>query len=103
MEQRLEGHDIALDVGPDDHGDDHSFSPIAYLEQHGADPAAMLEKTDWEDRKEDVLMTAMANLDDRSRDILTSRWLNEEKLRCMNWRTAVKSRRNASDSWKSTP
>jgi len=79
MEQRLEGHDIALDVGPDDHGDDHSFSPIAYLEQHGADPAAMLEKTDWEDRKEDVLMTAMANLDDRSRDILTSRWLNEEK------------------------
>jgi RNA polymerase sigma-32 factor len=38
-----------------------------------------LENSDWEDRKEELLMDAMAGLDDRSRDILASRWLVEEK------------------------
>jgi len=79
MEQRLDGRDVGLEPNPDDNGDDNAIAPIAYLEQHGADPALMLEKTDWEERKEDLLMSAMANLDDRSRDILACRWLNEEK------------------------
>ena len=79
MEQRLEGRDIGLEPSPDDNSEDNSFAPIAYLEQQGADPALMLEKSDWEERKEDILMAALADLDDRSRDILASRWLNEEK------------------------
>jgi len=79
MEQRLEGHDIGLEPNSDDSSDGQSFAPIAYLEQHGADPAILLEKSDWEERKEDILMTAMANLDERSQDILKCRWLNEEK------------------------
>jgi RNA polymerase sigma-32 factor len=79
MELRMEGHDIGLEPSSDDNGDEHSFAPIAYLEQHGADPAQMLENTDWEDRKEELLMNAMKKLDDRSRDILACRWLNEEK------------------------
>ena len=76
MEQRLDGHDISLE--PQEDNDDHP-SPIAYLVQHGADPAELLEQSDWEERKEDVLLTALAELDDRSRDILQSRWLTEEK------------------------
>ncbi len=60
MEQRLESHDIGLEPGSDDNGEDHNFAPIAYLEQHGADPALMLEKSDWEDNKEDKLMNALA-------------------------------------------
>lgn len=79
MEQRLEGHDIGLEPNTDDSNDDNNFAPIAYLEQHGADPAVLLEKTDWDDRKEDLLLSAMDSLDDRSRDILASRWLKEEK------------------------
>jgi RNA polymerase sigma-32 factor len=79
MELRMEGHDIGLEPSSDDNGDDHAFAPIAYLEQQGADPALLLENTDWEDRKEEMLMNAMANLDDRSRDILACRWLKEEK------------------------
>lgn len=79
MELRLEGRDVGLEPSGDDNSEDNTMAPIAYLEQHGADPAVMLEKSDWEDRKEDLLMTAMAGLDDRSRDILASRWLNEEK------------------------
>jgi len=79
MEQRLEGRDVGLEPSSDDSSEDNSIAPIAYLEQHGADPAQLLENSDWEGRKEDILMTAMANLDDRSRDILASRWLKEEK------------------------
>ncbi|MGZ4957632.1 MAG: RNA polymerase sigma factor RpoH [Methylomonas sp.] len=79
MERRLDGRDVGLEPHPDDSGEDHSIAPIAYLEQHGADPALMLEKSDWEDRKEDMLMNALATLDERSRDIMTSRWLMEEK------------------------
>ncbi|MDD4915002.1 MAG: RNA polymerase sigma factor RpoH [Methylococcales bacterium] len=79
MEQRLEGRDIGLEPGSDDNGDEAAFAPIAYLEQQGADPALLLENSDWEERKETLLMNAMADLDDRSRDILFSRWLNAEK------------------------
>lgn len=79
MERRLDGHDVGLEPTGDDSSDDHVQAPIAYLEQHGADPALLLENSDWEDRKEELLMDAMAGLDDRSRDILASRWLVEEK------------------------
>jgi RNA polymerase sigma-32 factor len=79
MERRLDGRDIGLEPNHDDDGEDSSMAPIAYLEQQNADPALLLEKTDWQDRKEDLLMSAMSELDDRSRDILTSRWLVEQK------------------------
>lgn len=77
MELRLDGRDIGLD--PSDEEGDNSVAPIAYLEQSGADPALLLENSDWQERKEDLMMTAFADLDDRSRDILASRWLAEEK------------------------
>ncbi|MDT4292193.1 RNA polymerase sigma factor RpoH [Methylomonas sp. MO1] len=78
MERRLDGRDIGLEPSGDD-SEDHAQAPIAYLEQHGADPALLLENSDWEDRKEELLMDAMDSLDDRSRDILASRWLVEDK------------------------
>ncbi|WNB73966.1 RNA polymerase sigma factor RpoH [Methylomonas koyamae] len=78
MERRLDGRDVGLEPTGDD-GEDQVQAPIAYLEQHGADPASMLEASDWEGRKEALLMDAMAGLDERSRDILSSRWLVEEK------------------------
>jgi len=78
MERRLDGRDISLEPVDDD-GEDTSVAPIAYLEQQNADPALLLENSDWQGRKEDMLMEAMEGLDDRSRDILTSRWLTEEK------------------------
>lgn len=78
MESRLDGRDIGLDLGDED-GDNNHYSPIAYLEQHGADPALALENSDWESRQEQRLVMALTTLDDRSRDILKCRWLNEEK------------------------
>jgi len=78
MERRMDGADVALEPSAEDE-DDRQVAPIAYLEQQNADPALLLENSDWQERKEDILVTAMAELDDRSRDILVSRWLSEEK------------------------
>lgn len=78
MERRLDGRDVGLEPSSDE-SEDNSIAPIAYLEQQNADPAQLLENSDWQNRKEDLLMDAMAELDDRSRDILASRWLAEEK------------------------
>jgi RNA polymerase sigma-32 factor len=53
--------------------------PAYYLEDNRYDPARQLEESDWEDNSTERLMTAMNRLDDRSRDILTRRWLAEDK------------------------
>ena len=78
MEQRLDGRDVSFEPLDDD-SEDNTMAPVAYLEQHNGDPALLLENSDWQGRKEDMLMEAMEGLDDRSRDILASRWLSEEK------------------------
>ncbi|WP_198245006.1 RNA polymerase sigma factor RpoH [methane-oxidizing endosymbiont of Gigantopelta aegis] len=79
METRLDGHDMAFDQPGDDVSDETNFAPVNYLEQRNADPAVILEKDDWQGHEEDLLSKAMANLDERSQDILTSRWLSSEK------------------------
>ncbi len=79
MEKRLDGRDMAFDLPMDDGSDDAVSAPIHYLEQQGADPAILLENEDWKGHKEDLLSSAIAELDERSRDILASRWLAEEK------------------------
>ncbi len=40
----------------------------------------MLAETQWDRRQQTRLATAIGQLDERSRDILACRWLNEEKL-----------------------
>ncbi len=79
METRLDGNDMAFDQPLDDSSDDNHYAPVNYLEQRQADPALLLEQNDWQDHEEDLLTTALAELDDRSRDILTSRWLSDKK------------------------
>ena len=78
MEKRLDGRDMTFDMPADATDDSHS-APVNYLEQQNADPAKLLENKDWKGHKETLLEKAMLKLDDRSRDILTSRWLNEKK------------------------
>mgnify|MGYP006292457927 FL=1 len=51
-----------------------------YLKQANADPAELLEESDWEENEQNRLISAIETLDDRSRDIVRSRWLSEEKL-----------------------
>jgi RNA polymerase sigma-32 factor len=78
MEKRLDGRDMTFDM-PADATDDSFSAPVNYLEQQDADPAKLLENKDWKGHKESLLKKAMLDLDDRSRDILACRWLNEKK------------------------
>jgi len=78
MESRLSGRDIGFDA-PTESDDDAPPAPVAYLEDHGADPYLQLADADQEEHQLDTLQHAMAKLDDRTRDIIRRRWLAEDK------------------------
>jgi RNA polymerase sigma-32 factor len=81
MEGRLSSQDVAFDAPEEsDEGDRELASPVHYLRQANADPADLLEEDDWGDYKQQSLIRAISELDDRSQDIVRSRWLSEEKL-----------------------
>ena len=79
MEKRMDNRDMAFDMPADDAAEDSYTFPASYLQQHGADPAVLLENADWEGREQDMLSEALAELDERSLDILSSRWLSDKK------------------------
>jgi RNA polymerase sigma-32 factor len=80
MEARMSGYDASLE-GDADQDDEHASytAPITYLADMRADPAAELESDEWEAHNSDRLHQALADLDDRSRDIVARRWLAENK------------------------
>jgi RNA polymerase sigma-32 factor len=77
MESRLSGGDIAFDMSTDD--DDEHYAPAAYLTDQRADPATALEVDDTQSQQLDTMVASLATLDERSRDIIQQRWLNENK------------------------
>lgn len=79
MEKRLDSRDSAFDLPADDSPEINFTAPASYLQQNNADPATLLEQEDWKDHKENLLTQAMSSLDDRSQDILNSRWLSDKK------------------------
>src|SRR3569833_3029287 len=79
MESRMSGYDASLYGETDDDGNESHTAPIAYLADMRADPAAQLESEDWEDHHSDKLHAALEDLDERSRDILSRRWLADNK------------------------
>ncbi|AIF49501.1 RNA polymerase sigma factor RpoH [Dyella japonica] len=78
MESRLSGRDIGFEA-PADAEDDAKPAPEAFLIDEGADPYDNVADADQADNQLDTLSTALRNLDERSRDIIQRRWLNEEK------------------------
>jgi len=79
MERRLSSRDAVFDPAPESSDDDRIFSPAAYLPSANSDPAVLVEKSDWDNDASARMKRAMITLDDRSRDILQSRWLTEHK------------------------
>ena len=79
MERRLTARDPGFDPLPDKHDDDRAFSPAAYLPSPDSDPSVLVEKTDWHDDATSRMREALTSLDERSRDILESRWLTDNK------------------------
>jgi RNA polymerase sigma-32 factor len=78
MESRLSGRDVAFDAPVDSDDDDSiAYSPSAYLQDMSHEPSDMLEHDDTASHNQQRLTSAMAELDERSRDILASRWLDD--------------------------
>jgi RNA polymerase sigma-32 factor len=78
MEGRLSAFDAGFDAGPDDDDESTTFlAPANMLEDKRFDPATMIEAADWEKTSVDNLENALVQLDERSRDILQQRWLDD--------------------------
>lgn len=79
MEGRLSSRDVAFDMPVDSDDDEAWQAPQYYLEDNSADPAMTVEAEDSARDGESRLHTALAALDERSRDIVARRWLAEQK------------------------
>jgi RNA polymerase sigma-32 factor len=80
MERRLASRDLSFDPVPmDSEDEDGSYGPASYLPSPDADPAEQVEAEEWDLDTSERLGTALARLDERSRDILQRRWMGEDK------------------------
>ena len=82
MESRMSSSDQAFDITDSD--DDStsmsgSFSPAQFLEDKSSDLSAEVESNNWDDHVNGQLFNAMSSLDERSQDIIRSRWLTDDK------------------------
>lgn len=68
---------MAFDA-PNDDDEDSLIAPSTYLASPTSDPAQLLEADDWSDQRTVALQESLEVLDDRSRDILMSRWMDDE-------------------------
>ncbi|HRN76793.1 sigma factor-like helix-turn-helix DNA-binding protein, partial [Ottowia sp.] len=75
MEKRLAGSEVLLDPAPHDDGE-QAFGPIAYLSDANYEPTAMIESAQRDVLATEGIATALKSLDERSRRIVTERWLN---------------------------
>ena len=75
METRLSGGDVLLDPAPSDDGE-QAFGPIAYLSDERHEPTAMIESAQRDALATEGIASALRGLDERSRRIVTERWLN---------------------------
>lgn len=83
MEMRMSSNDTAFDSEPSDHNSDNEHAhiiPANYLADHRYDPALQFEHFDSTEQNQQELHAALSQLDSRSKDIVTKRWLIENKV-----------------------
>ncbi|MDO9475217.1 MAG: RNA polymerase sigma factor RpoH [Pseudohongiella sp.] len=79
MEGRMASYDMAFDADADADDEEAYLAPAYFLEDNNSDMARDIEETEWEENQTNNLHMAMSQLDERSRDIINSRWLADEK------------------------
>jgi len=79
MENRLNNYDIAFDLSGDEDDDTAYLAPANTLTSNTPSPELLLEAQDTEQNNNHMLSEALQNLDDRSKAIVTRRWLIEPK------------------------
>ena len=80
MEGRMSAYDMAFDVEADNDDNMPHKAPAYFIEDKSSNIASNIENEEWEEVTNKQLHAAMSELDDRSQDILKSRWLSEDKL-----------------------
>ena len=79
MESRLTSGDMSFDAtSADDGSEKRALRPAEYLYHDDVDPAVAVENEDYADSQVTTLTAGMDELDERSRDILQRRWLNDD-------------------------
>ena len=77
MEKRMTGKDVHFDpLVPDD--ESGHYAPSMYLPADQDSPEEEAEKSEWSDRCHRLLYKGLAELDQRSREIIEARWLNDQ-------------------------
>ena len=84
MEGRMSAFDTSFDAEPDSDDENAYRAPAYYLEDQSSDLAVNLEEAEWEEVTNNSLHVALKELDERSQDILRSRWLSDEKTTLHN-------------------
>jgi len=79
MEGRLASFDASFDGDPSD-DEDASHAPAQYLVDSHSNPADLVAAEADSDTATDQLRESLELLDERSRDIIASRWLTDDKL-----------------------
>jgi len=79
MENRLNNHDVGFNMSSDDDDDANYLAPENTLVSSTQSPELMLEMNDTEQQNHQHLNEALEQLDDRSKAIVTRRWLNDSK------------------------
>ncbi|NNK34230.1 MAG: RNA polymerase sigma factor RpoH, partial [Xanthomonadales bacterium] len=80
MESRLSGQDIGFDLPPNADDEMPYVAPAAYLENKSSDPEQTLEAQNWTEHNNTLLYAGLDELDERSKDIVRSRWLQDNKM-----------------------
>ena len=79
MENRLNNYDVGFDPSSDEDDDSAYLAPANSLASNTPSPELLLEAQDTEQNNTHLLSEALQKLDDRSKEIVTRRWLNEPK------------------------
>lgn len=79
MENRLNNQDVGFSMNSDDDDDSAYLAPENTLVSSTPSPELTLEANDSEQQNHQQLSEALEQLDDRSKTIVTRRWLNDSK------------------------
>ena len=79
MEARMSSQDQAFDLTADE-DETGNFAPVQYLEDKSSDVETDVINNDWDTAASKRLYSAIKTLDERSQDIIETRWLADSKI-----------------------
>lgn len=83
MEVRMSGNDCALE-SPVNNDGEHDFAPITWLANDDYEPEQVLARRNMDTLQSEYLENALQGLDERSQDIVRSRWLADDGAKTLH-------------------